>query len=284
MVDQPGDLLTQLCKGADQLVIAAPYMKARTLSTVLGDVSPTVCLTCITRWSAEDIIVGVSDLDCRTIVKELGGTFNIHPSLHAKYYRIDNVVLVGSANLTQSAMGWSSEPNLEILCRAGSDFDACEFERSLLKGSREVGDAEFELWQAMAGLDLGHVGIARDNRPLANNWIPATRDPRNLLVFYRGDASEIASTDEQRASRRDTQLLQMPAGLTDEQIRIWTSSYLLAAPFTNTVMQLHGMEPPSAARSLAETYGLSVTDARRDMESVLNWLRFLAPELLRGSP
>ena len=276
--------MTQLCKGADQLVIAAPYMKAHTLSTVLGDVSPTVCLTCITRWSAEDIIVGVSDLDCRTIVKELGGTFKIHPSLHAKYYRIDKVVLVGSANLTQSAMGWSSESNLEILCRAGSDFDACEFERSLLEGSRELGDAEFELWQAVADLDLANVGTARDSRSPVNNWRPATRDPRNLLVAYRRDASEIASVDEQGAARRDIQILQMPVGLTDEQIRTWTSACLLAAPFTNTVIQLQDMEPTSVARSLAETYGLSMVDARRDMETVMNWLHFLAPDVLRGSP
>ena len=38
------------------------------------------------------------------------------------------------------------------------------------------------------------------------------------------------------------------------------------------------MKAPSASRSLASTYGLGVTEARRDMETVQNWLAFLTSE------
>ena len=68
----------------------------------------------------------------------------------------------------------------------------------------------------------------------------------------------------------------MPPGLTDEAVRAWISTCLLAAPFANSVIRLNDSDTPNAAGSLAETYGLGVTEARRDMETVQNWLSFLA--------
>ncbi len=115
MSNRPGAALSRLCSGAQYLVIAAPYIKADALATVLADASPVASLICITRWNPYDIAVGASDTECRTIVTERGGSFRLHPSLHAKYYRIDDTVLIGSANLTSSAMGWSPQSNLEIL-------------------------------------------------------------------------------------------------------------------------------------------------------------------------
>ena len=45
-------------------------------------------------------------------------------SLHAKYYRCDGHVLIGSANLTESGMGLGASPNFEILALADRSFDA----------------------------------------------------------------------------------------------------------------------------------------------------------------
>ena len=90
----------------------------------------------------------------------------------------------------------------------------------------------------------------------------------------------IASFDQQRAAQRDIQALLIPPGLTDEQVRAWAAACLLAAPFTNAVIRLHDLDMPSASRSLARTYRLSATEARRDMETVQSWLAFLAPEML----
>ena len=94
----------------------------------------------------------------------------------------------------------------------------------------------------------------------------------------------IASFDQQDAAQRDIQALQIPPGLTNEQVRTWAAACLLAAPFTNAVIRLQDLDTPSAYLSLARTYRLSATEARRDMETVQNWLAFLAPEMLpRGS-
>ena len=278
MSNRPGNALSRLCSGAQDIVIAAPYIKSDALARALADVSPAVSLICITRWNPHDIAVGASDTECRTIVTERGGSFRLHPSLHAKYYRIDDAVLIGSANLTSSAMGWSPQSNLEILCRPGDDFDALAFQQELLRHAREISEEEFARWEAITQIKAqSHLTINPDGQPLLDAWRPATRDPRHLELAYRGREGEIASFDEQRAARRDIEALLIPPGLTDEQVRSWASACLLAAPFTNTVIRLQDMEAPHASRSLADTYGLGVTEARRDMETVRNWLAFLTP-------
>ena len=282
MSNRPGDVLSRLCAGAQQLVVATPYIKADALVRVLADVSPTATLICVTRWNPHDLAVGASDTECRTIVSERGGSFRLHPSLHAKYYRIDDVVLIGSANLTSSAMGWSAQPNLEIICRAGDDFDAGAFQQELIEGSREVSDEEFARWEAIAEIKAQSDAQLAGSQPLLDNWRPSTRDPRNLEFAYQGREDDIASLDEQQAARRDIQALLIPPGLNDEQVRVWMSGCFLAAPFTNSVMRLHDMDTPNASRILAKSYGLNVTEARRDMETVQNWLVFLTPEVKRG--
>ena len=280
MYERPGDALISLCSGAQHLIIAAPYIKVDALAKVLADISPTASLICVTRWNPHDLAVGASDAECRAFVLERGGSFRLHPSLHAKYYRIDNVVLIGSANLTSAAMGWSLHPNLEILCRAGENFDACAFQQELMRSSREIKDDEFTYWESVAKISAEVKHSVPDAQPLLDTWRPATRDPRHLELVYRERENSIASFDEQRAARRDIQALLIPPALTDAQVRAWVSVCLLAAPFTNTVIQLYDVEASEAYRLLAETHGIGLTEARRDMETVQNWVAFLTPEVL----
>lgn len=283
MPERPGDLLLEVCSSAQRLVIAAPYVKVDALNVVLSNATSDASLVCITRWRPEDLIVGASDTGCRTLITQRRGSFRLHPSLHAKYYRIDGLVLVGSANLTSSAMGWTPQPNLEILCRAGDDFDPHNFEQELLRDSREMSDAEFTCWESLIKINVENNSAIVSALPLLDTWRPATRDPRNLELAYQGREDEIASFDEQRAARRDIQKLSIPPGLTAEAVRAWISTCLLATPFTNSVIRLSDSDAENVAGSLAETYGLSTTAARRDMEIVQNWLLFLAPEVLAGS-
>lgn len=278
----PGDELIGLCAEAKHLVIATPYIKADALAKVLADVSPDASVICITRWNLQDLVLGASDIECRTIVSGFGGSFRLHPSLHAKYYRIDDVVLIGSANLTSSAMGWSRQPNLEILCCAGDDFDADTFQQELLKNAREVSDPEFLRWEIAANANAQSDSQVTDRQPLLDSWRPATREPQHLELAYRGRKEDIASPDEQRAAKQDIQTLLIPLGLADEQVRAWVSVHLLEAPFTNSVIQLQDMESLEVSRILADTYNLSMADARRDMETVHNWLAFFVPETLSG--
>ena len=276
MVDAPpGDILKGVCREAKDIVIVAPYIKADALSRVLSDIDVEVSLICVTRWQIQDIAMGASDVECRTIVKEFGGVFKLHPTLHAKYYRADEKVLVGSANLTYSALGWSSEPNLEILCTAGADFDANAFEQLLLHDSREISNKEFARWQSIESIGFQDALLSVSNSPHLNTWHPITRDPENFLLAYRGLTDDIASTDEQQAALQDLDALQVPVDLTDEQVENWVSRCLLASQFVQKVLQMQNVDVIAATNSLANTYNLNITDARRSTETVQIWHRFL---------
>ncbi len=280
----PGELLIRLCSNARNLILAAPYIKADALVRILAQVDPAASVTCVTRWNPNDLAMGASDAECRSLVIDRGGSFRLHPSLHAKFYHVDDVVLIGSANLTSSAMGWSLQPNLEILCRAGDDFDSQAFQQKLLNDAREISDDEFSRWEAIPKVAAQRERWIVGDQPLLDTWRPATRDPTHLVLSYRGREDAIASFDEQRAAQRDLQALLVPPGLTTEEVRMWVTTCLLAAPFTNSVIVLSStLDVVSAYRSLARTYGLTTTQARRDMETVQNWLASLAPETLPDS-
>ena len=280
MYERPGDLLSKFCSGAQNVILAAPYIKADALLRVLKEVDSKASINCITRWNPHDLAVGASDIDCRTIITERGGSFRLHATLHAKYYKADNVMLIGSANLTSSGMGWSSDPNLEILCRPEDEFDVEAFHAVLFGESREIRDKEFHHWESITQFTDPEVASVCGLQQPIDSWRPSTRDPQHLVLAYKGREDAIASSDEQRAARRDLQALQLPEGLTNEQIKSWTLTCLLSDSFTNSVIRLRRMDAPYAYRELAETFSLGVTEARRDMEAVEIWLRWLAPELM----
>ena len=276
--------MTRLCSNARSLILAAPYIKADALARVLAQVDSAASIICVTRWNPNDLALGASDAECRSLVINRGGSFRLHPSLHAKFYRVDDVVLIGSANLTSSAMGWSAQPNLEILCQARDDFDSLAFQEQLLNGAREISDDEFLRWESIPQITSQRERSIVGDQPPLDTWRPSTRDPIHLEFSYQGRDDKIASFDEQRAAQRDLQALLIPAGLTTEEVRMWATACLLAAPFTNSVLMLIGTSDiVGSYRSLAQTYGLTMTLARRDMETVQNWLASLAPETLPDS-
>ena len=274
MDTRPGDLLLQGCSEAKSFFIVAPYIKEDALAKVLNNVSSDASLTCVTRWHPNDLILGSSDVECRKLVIERGGLFLLHPFLHAKYYQIDDIILIGSANLTLPGMGWSPQSNFEILCHAGDDFNSFNFRQELQQNTREITDAEYERWEAIAQ-SKAHKNKITNERPQLVNWKPATRDLRNLILAYNNQIDEIASYDEQRIAKRDIQLLLIPSGLDEQELNLWLSTCLLSSPFTNSVIQAKDLDVQSASYSLAKTYNLSIRDARRDMETVQNWLSYL---------
>ena len=279
MYGNPGKDLVRLCSEADQIFISAPYIKADALGKILQDVNPNASLVCISRWSVEDLQLGSSDIECYAIVKTFGGSFRLHPTLHAKYYRMDDVVLVGSANLTFSGMGWSNHPNLEILCRPNKQFEADNFQAKLLADSREIYHEEVSRWKTLVEIESQFENTNAIPRSQLADWRPSTREPRNLELAYVGKENEIASYDEQQAAKQDLQKLSLPTGLNRDQSRAWISICLMESLFALSVIQLQKSSPNESYRKLAQMYDLETYKARRDFETVQNWLAFFTPEI-----
>lgn len=272
MILPPWDLVLRSCRGARQVVLAAPYMKTGALTRVLGEVNSRASITCVTRWTPQDIASGVSDIACRPFVLERGGSFRLHARLHAKYYRFDDYVLVGSSNVTAAGLGYSGVGNLEILCAAQENFDSRAFEDQLLHESRAVTDAEFLLWQRLSTIAPRATWGVDPIGTNADGWKPQTRAPEHLWMAYTGQDLRIASRDERRLAKSDLEAIAVPAGLPKEDFDIWVGSRLLASPFGQSVMRLHHKVDRIAWAELAAEWGISESDAARSMETVIGWL------------
>jgi len=270
-----GDVLLKSAAGAGRVLIVAPYIKVDVLKRVLGVVSPDASITCVTKWTPHDLASGVSDIQCRDAVISHGGSFKLHSSLHAKYYRFDDIVLVGSANLSSAAMGWARFSNVEILCTPAVDFGASSFERWVLQNAREISDHEFLLWESILKTAVSGFEHVIAQPFFIDDWRPATRDPRHLEVAYCGSADQIASFDEQSAVIRDLQAMRIPESMTIEELRVWASACLLSSPFVTDVITLGGDHEDEASAVLAERYGLSMAEARRSRQTAVNWLIYL---------
>ena len=142
-----GTKLSNLCAEAKrEVLLVAPFIKASVLERLLNEIHSDVCLKCITRWFPEEIVAGVSDLEVWNLIQSrANSSLWLRPDLHAKYYRADDRCLVGSANLTGKALGWSNFPNLELLVPLSADEPTVKaFETELLKACIFVTEDLFE--------------------------------------------------------------------------------------------------------------------------------------------
>lgn len=214
MLERLLDTVARSCAGSADVLLVAPYIKLPSLQRILDLVAPDAKLTCVTRWSPQDIAVGASDLECRAAIQARNGLFMLHPTLHAKYYRFDDRILVGSANITGAGLGQIPASNLEILCPPSSEFNAMEFESELLERSHEVSDDEFENWSSMQAIDLPAGWPTLSEDWVGNSgWRPRTRDPEHLRLAYTGNSSAIASYDERVLASLDILDIGVPPGL-----------------------------------------------------------------------
>lgn len=114
--------------------MVSPFIKEGVLRKLFQALPITPEVTVVTRWIPEEVARGVCDLEIFNLVKQRPKTrLFLHPCLHAKYYRFDSRCLVGSANLTDKALGWVPVPNIELLLEMSSEEHGLHgFEERLL--------------------------------------------------------------------------------------------------------------------------------------------------------
>lgn len=241
----PGDLLLKAVSEAkSRLLLVAPYMKVGALERILEAASPDLAeLTCVTRWLPQDIAAGVCDLE---IFDLLAGNpahhLRVHPHLHAKYYRADDLCLVGSANLTDRGMGWAAISNLELLQPAHeSDLRTLyvweqRMLHATLAATQEMRD---QLREAVAKLSstpmppplpevLG-AGEEEEEGP-SSLWVPSCTAPQRLWEVYSGTDLETMLTATLDAAQQDLAVLAPPPGLTEGQFNDYILGVLRGIP------------------------------------------------------
>ena len=248
-----GTELSDLCAEANQeILLVAPFIKASVLERLLDKISPGVSLKCITRWFPEEIVAGVSDLEVWNLIQNCSNSsLWLRPDLHAKYYRADSRCLVGSANLTGKALGWSYSPNLELLIPLSADEPTVKaFETELLTACIPVDEDLFEQMSLAVELlaeqapnviasYLSKVEIIENNLTLDNSvnvdaWLPTLRNPEDLYSAYSGQTEKL-STASKIAALTDLRSLPIIPNLSQKTFNAYVGTLLLQKPIIQKV-------------------------------------------------
>ncbi len=108
-----------LGKAKSEVYLCSPFIKEKVLRRLFKKIPKSVPVVVVTRWRPDEVALGVSDLEVFDLAKKRPKTeLRLLDELHAKLYIADDSCLVGSANLTDTALGWRTRANLEILIPA----------------------------------------------------------------------------------------------------------------------------------------------------------------------
>lgn len=201
----PGAALLDLTRAAtSDLLLVAPYIKVAALRRVLDACPPGTSVSVVTRWRPEELALGVSDISVWPLLKARPAELFLHPRLHAKYYAAGDKALIGSANLTDAALGWAPNPNLEILSGAERARFAA-FEETLSEALVPVDDRLYDLF--LRALETFPPPPRNDtsldatlDREVFERWRPALRHPADLYLAYSGEVERLTSASRNAAA------------------------------------------------------------------------------------
>ena len=207
----------------------------------------------LTRANPADFASGASDLEVWPYIWQLGGDVLILPKLHAKYYRFDSRIFVGSANCTLAGLQGKTNANVELLAELEPSADAFEFEQFLLKNGFTARREDYEALKREVDVLKSNsefksackLNCREEARrrllPLETGWMPSCSEPSKAYwPAYCGAAGV------DRAAMVDLERLGLPEGISSEdEFREFLGSRIAQMRFTAAFEQLfeHNIYP-----------------------------------------
>lgn len=220
-----------------EFVMCAPFAKEAVVSRIVSALPEGASVKLYTRWRPEEIAAGVSDTGVLAILEARGGVVYLHDRLHAKFYRNENQVLLGSANLTGTALGWSPKPNIELLTAVQKEaVDQVELQLSVesIHATPEIALEVDEIARSLPMASSVSESLAEAEPGPAQIWFPRFRIPADLFSAYsRGLASLTARSAA--AAVADLEVLDLPHGLGKEQFYLLVGHRLRQQPLVVAV-------------------------------------------------
>ncbi len=140
-------LASMLAKSDASLVLAAPYIQKSALEYVLQDVNPRVLrrTKVVTYWNKDSLLDGSLDIDIYEYCRSTGAELLSARRLHSKFFGVDDeLVVVGSANITRRGLGLAADSNREVLVAyLASTADYRNAVKSILSTTTSVLEADY---------------------------------------------------------------------------------------------------------------------------------------------
>jgi len=273
-----------------EVVLVAPFINIELLESLLDRINKAVKVTLVTRFRPEEIVKGLNslriyDLFLERRISELRLSFH----LHAKYYRVDGRVVLGSGNLTHSGLNTFSGGNHEIMIELDSDFPGIEdFETSILASSSvptsdTISDLRMiveELAKAVEPLAPKQSASKITSR-FGVNWVPLCESPSSVFYVYEGMVQEIDKRIVADAIV-DLSYLSIPADLDrkafDAYIRIVIGQSSLMASFMKKLDDNGRVDPDEGMELISMHLAMKSKDAETVWHCAINWLQHFFPQ------
>lgn len=281
-----GEQVTSLFSTAQYCVlIVAPFVRSEALARVLDSVPDHVKVAVVTRWRVVDLLANVSDLGVYDVAKSRSVSLYLRHDLHAKFFAADNRCLVGSANVTNTALGWRMPANFELLAPLDRTDDyVVEFENALFAGAvratPEQRDRIQVLLDRLGSTELIHRFDHTTIDLLPPNWVPRVRNPSELYALYRGDSD--VSHARRRIMQEELAQIGVLRGMDEGGFRAWVAAIISQTPLVAWVVQQvddGGQVTETELRDRLAELGVDTNVHRpRDvLETLQRWLTFFLP-------
>lgn len=289
-----GQYLLQFVQSSQiNLWIVAPFIKNNALYRLINGLNQQVKIYCVTRWRPEEIATGVGDIDIWLLLKERGNSqLWIRNDLHAKYYRADETCLIGSANLTSTALGWAPNPNLELLLDVPMSHPSLlNFESELISKATRVDDALYlQIRDLAVQLKTEVNSLQRIEQEIElmdissidrEAWLPSLRNPEQLYRAYQGEKDKFSSGVYEVAIA-DLRVLQIPRGLSKVSFESYVGYALLQIPMVQKIDAF-----VSQPRRFGEVSGylkklpfstVMDFDSKYAWQTLMRWLLYFYPQ------
>ena len=287
-VGSPGRSLLALAADArTRLIIVAPFIKRHAMQRVLEHTPDSVQLCVVTRWHLLELLNGVSDIEVWPLLRDRGDTLHLVPRLHAKIFANESDVLVGSANVTGAALGWSASPNDEILVHPSSDEVQAvrDFALGLRERSVEVDQSTYVHYaDLLASLPRPPMQLEEPEllqpevEATAGLWLPESRDPQDVERLYEGSITMLTSS-AQKGAARDLVALDAPPGLSLATLRAHIDLQLLQHPLVRHLSEylVERRRFGDVAQRVGDWAHMERDDANNAWQTLMRWLLHFQP-------
>jgi len=280
-----GEHVVELLSSAKEVVIVAPFVTLSGIEPVLKCLSTESKVLLFTRWRANEVAAGVSDIAVFERLKGIGDIY-LHSMLHAKAYICPGRgALIGSSNVTATGLGWGVNHGVELLVEVEEDHPAIvDLLRFLKLTSPRATSKIVDIISRQAEkCSLDRTAEAGSSGDQVAVWVPSYSYPRALWHVYQGDRDEKVT----ELAKPDLEALEPPSGMDEEEFNAYVGSVLLqgfSGLLVERLINLSTYKAISELSRLADSVGFKIEDPEKSWAIFASWVGYFLPDLYSIGP
>jgi hypothetical protein len=226
------------------LFVIAPFIKRHALQELLHQCEDHSELQVIVRWSASDIVSGVSDLEIYEDLKARNIPLYRHSSIHLKMLVFNqNWAFHTSGNITQKGLGIGENPNIEVGAQIRLEIkDWIEIQK-LLAGATLIDEALYEVARQYREANKSKTDLlpplrleAKEDKAFSILSLPAIQSPEKLYQIHQEPEAFRDEADLYSSFVHDIALYNIGNNLNETHFLHQLSQNFKAQSFTEAVV------------------------------------------------